>query len=96
MKETVKNLGNIIHILGQMDESDYRSYAAMEHGQQVFFDDILRDGIGEEYENLGKDKIRDYQQIIYEWLSGVGKKYIKDPIDLERQIENSNDMEIGE
>lgn len=94
-KETVRNLGNIMHILGQMQASDYRAFASMENGQQAFFENILKDVMGEGYESLDKTKMRDYQQIIYEWLSSTGKQYIKDPITLERQIENSNDMEIG-
>lgn len=92
-KETVRNLGNIIHILNGMEELDYKLAGQMENGQQEFFDDILIDVIGDKYNELSKSQKRDYEQIIYEWLPDEAKQYIKDPIELEKTI---NDIEIGD
>lgn len=95
--QTVKNLGNILHIINQMQTVDYVSFVEMENGQQLFFENVMKKAMGEEYEVLKADEIRDYQQIIYEWLPAIGKQYIKDPIDIEKQATiESNDLGIGD
>lgn len=95
--ETVRNLGNIRNEIQELTEVDYNSY---KDSQEEFFEDILQSVMGENLESLGNKAKRDYIQIIYEWLPEVGKKYIQDPIEIEKasQVDNNqiNGMEIGD
>lgn len=92
-KENVKNIGRIIHIRNLLDESDYIS-ASNENGGQDFLDNIVKQVIGEGFENLSSKEQRDYKQIAYELLPDEAKEnYIKDPIDFEK---NMVELEIGE
>lgn len=92
-EETVKNLGNIMHTLNEMQDTQYKTTSQIENGQEKFWKDILITSIGEEkYNELSDKEKRDYKQIAYEWLSDDAKQYIQDPVELEK----TNDMEIGE
>lgn len=82
-KETVRNLGNIQHILNNFSESDYANLDLTDNGQKEFFENILKEVIGEDFDKLTKTQKRDYSQIIYEWLPLEGKNYIKDPLESE-------------
>lgn len=98
-KETVRNLGNILHAIQETPLSDYKFVASIQNGQQLFFDDILEDAIGENYDGLSQKEKRDYIQITYEWLPDEAKEYIKDPIILDKEtveLENQNNTEIGD
>lgn len=92
-KETVRNLGNVMHILNEMQEDDYRYVSQVENGQQKFFEDILVEVMGDKYNDLDQNEKRDYSQIIYEWLPDSAKQYIKDPIEIEKTTEG---IEIGD
>lgn len=92
-KETVRNLGNVMHILNEMQEDDYKYVSQIENGQQKFFEEILVEVMGDKYNELEKNEKRDYSQIIYEWLPDSAKQYIKDPIEVEKAAE---DIEIGD
>lgn len=92
-KETVRNLGNVMHILNGMQEEDYKYVNQIENGQQKFFEEILVEAMGDQYNELNKTQKRDYSQIIYEWLPDSAKQYIKDPIEVEKATE---DIEIGD
>ncbi len=93
-KETIKNLGNIMHRIHEMDEMSFKSVTLQDNGQQQFFDELMLDVLGEDnYNKLSKKYKRDYEQIIYEWLPENAKQYIKDPIEIER---NQETEEIGD
>ena len=89
-KETVRNLGNIMHEIHEMEENYFKSF---EDNQELFFDGLLEKVLGDKYQELGKKDKRDYKQIIYEWLPDSAKQYIKDPIELEIENAQLNDME---
>lgn len=93
--ETVRNLGNILHIINTMQESEYRTIGLSEGGQELFFDSILKDVMSQEaLDGLESEQIRDYKQIIYELLPDGARQYIKDPITVERDASiQTNDME---
>lgn len=97
--ETVRNLGNIMHILNQMQEDDYKLASLTESGQEEFFCSILEEVLGDKYGELSKTQIRDYQQIIFEWLPDEAKQYIKDPIIVEKNKQAEQQVggiEIGD
>lgn len=92
-KETIRNLGKIMHECHEMEESNFRE---AENNQEQFFDGILQKVL-EEGQELSKEDKRDYEQLIYEWLPDNAKKYIKDPIEIEKsENEKINGMEKGE
>ncbi len=93
-KETVKVLGTVLSTINTMKQEDYERYSSLENGQQAFFDEVLSSALGENFKGIDKKDKRDYEQIIYEWLPDIGRQYIKDPIEVERQI--SEDIEIGD
>ena len=96
-KETVRNLGNIRNEIQNLTEMDYRSY---KDSQNKLFEDILESVMGKELGKLESKEKRDYIQIIYEWLPDDAKKYIQDPIEIEKMDninnEQKNNMEIGD
>ncbi len=98
-KETVRNLGNILHIIKETSLSDYQLAASTENGQQELFNNILEEATGEQSSKLtGKTK-RDYVQVIYEWLPEEAKSYIKDPIIVDREnkeLEEKKDIGVGD
>lgn len=94
--QTVKNLGRLLHIENTLPEWEYKILSGYENDRAL--EDLLRKAIGDEYDKLsGKDR-RDYQQFAYEFLpKDVKEKYIKNPIDVEREIEQkTNNTEMGE
>lgn len=98
-KETVRNLGTLKHMLSEMTGSEYFAATSGENGQQQFFDEVLREVLGEEgYANLSRSDKRDYEQLIYEWSTPEGKQFMKDPIAIENEerFAQSGGYEIGE
>ena len=98
-KETVRNLGTLKHMLSEMTGSEYFAATSGENGQQQFFDEVLREVLGEEgYANLSRSDKRDYEQLIYEWSTPEGKQFMKDPIAIENEerFGQSGGYEIGE
>lgn len=91
-KETVKTIGNLIHIQNTMQENNLRE-ASQANGGQNLLEEIVKQALNDKYEMLSKRDKRDYKQIAYELLSSNAKQYIKDPIDIEKA---TADMEIGE
>lgn len=91
-KETVKNIGRLIHLENTLEAVEYRSAASSNNGQTLL-EDMLKEAIGDGYENLSKKELRDYMQIAYELLPEDAKNYISDPIELEK---TTSDIEIGD
>lgn len=84
-KETIKTLGKLIHYINGITQQDYINASLSQNGQQEFFDKALDRILIDGKESLERKERRDYEQIIYEWLPDMGKQYIKDPIEVERQ-----------
>lgn len=87
--ETVKNLGNIMHLLNVMEDTEYKNIDQTESSHEQFFENILIDSMGETAYNALSDKEKsDYKQITYELLSDDAKLYINDPIEIEKDTDN--------
>ena len=94
--ENVKNIGNLIHVINTLKDSYFNEITQEEYAQLEFYNSILKKALGNNYDSLDKRDKRDYQQILYELLPEEKKKYVIDPIDLDKQIKNSNDIVIGD
>lgn len=86
-EDTVRNLGNLMHTIKELNEDDYTAINKDYSKQEKFYDNILQSTIGDEYSNLNKNDKRDYIQIVYEWLPDDAKEHIVDPIELEKNSE---------
>lgn len=91
-KDTVKAIGKLIHIRNILKAVDFQ-VTTTNDGQDIL-EDMVKQALGEEYENLSDKDLRDYIQIAYELLPDEAKQnYIKDPIEVAKAAE---DIEIGD
>lgn len=89
----IKNIGRIITNLRLLEEADYIAASEVNEGQD-FLEQIVKDALGEEYQNMNPNELKDYKQLVYEMLPDYAKEeYITDPIDIALRY---NGYEIGD
>lgn len=78
----IKNIGRIITNLRLLEEADYIAASEVNEGQD-FLEQIVKDALGEGYQDMDIDDLKDYKQLVYEMLPDYAKEeYITDPIDI--------------
>ena len=78
----IKNVGRIITNLRLLEEADFIAASEVNEGQD-FLEQIVKDALGEGYQNMNPNELKDYKQLVYEMLPDYAKEeYIKDPIDI--------------
>lgn len=91
-EDTVRTIGKLIHIRNILKSVNIQAIATGD-GQEVL-EDMVKQALGEQYENVSEKDLRDYKQIAYELLPDEVKgSCIKDPIELEKA---ATDIEIGD
>lgn len=90
-KDAVKAIGKLMHISNVLKATE-TPLSTTNDGQDIL-EDMVKQALGEQYDELSKKELRDYKQIAYELLDDESKTYIKDPIEVEKTTE---DMEIGD
>ena len=89
----IKNVGRIITNLRLLEEADYIAASEVNEGQD-FLEQIVKDALGEGYQNMNPNELKDYKQLVYEMLPDYAKEeYITDPIDIALRY---NGYEIGD
>ena len=89
----IKNIGRIITNLRLLEEADYIAASEVNEGQD-FLEQIVKDALGEGYQNMNPNELKDYKQLVYEMLPDYAKEeYITDPIDIALRY---NGYEIGD
>lgn len=89
----IKNVGRIITNLRLLEEADFIAASEVNEGQD-FLEQIVKDALGEGYQNMNPNELKDYKQLVYEMLPDYAKeKYITDPIDIALRY---NGYEIGD
>lgn len=89
----IKNVGRIITNIRLLEEADFIAASEVNEGQD-FLEQIVKDALGEGYQNTNPNELKDYKQLVYEMLPDYAKEdYIKDPIDIALRY---NGYEIGD
>lgn len=89
----IKNVGRIITNLRLLEEADFIAASEVNEGQD-FLEQIVKDALGEGYQNMNPNELKDYKQLVYEMLPDYAKEeYITDPIDIALRY---NGYEIGD